>query len=65
MGRTGNGKTALATDEGRKLVGDHEHGWTADGRTHGYGDVDGVQQRFTVDHTGYVTGFVMIPGGKS
>ena len=43
---------------------DDGDGWTADGRTHGYGDVDGLQQRFTVDHTGYVTGFVMIPGGK-
>ena len=44
---------------------DDGDGWTADGRTHGYGDVEGLQQRFTVDNTGFVTGFVMIPGGKS
>lgn len=44
---------------------DDGDGWTADGRTHGYGDVKGLQQRFTVDNTGFVTGFVMIPGGKS
>lgn len=31
MGRTGNGKTTLATDQGRKLVGDHEFGWTTEG----------------------------------
>jgi len=31
MGRTGNGKTALATDPARRLVGDHEHGWTDQG----------------------------------
>ena len=28
-------------------------------------DVDGLQQRFTVDDTGCLTGFVMIPGGTS
>ena len=31
LGRTGNGKTILATDPDRKLVGDHEHGWSDKG----------------------------------
>lgn len=31
LGRTGNGKTALAAAPGRALVGDHEHLWTDDG----------------------------------
>jgi phosphoenolpyruvate carboxykinase (ATP) len=31
MGRTGNGKTALASDHSRRFVGDHEHLWTTDG----------------------------------
>jgi hypothetical protein len=40
-------------------------GWIAQGRTRGYGEVAGLQQRFSVDNTGFVTGFVMIPGGSS
>jgi len=31
LGRTGNGKTALASDPERTLIGDHEHGWSDDG----------------------------------
>lgn len=39
-------------------------GWVATGRTRGYGEVAGLQQRFTVDHTGALTGFVLVPGGS-
>ncbi len=31
LGRTGNGKTVLAADEGRRVVADHDCAWTADG----------------------------------
>lgn len=31
FGRTGNGKTALAADPARRLLGDHEHAWTEKG----------------------------------
>ncbi|MEW5735923.1 MAG: phosphoenolpyruvate carboxykinase (ATP) [Thermodesulfobacteriota bacterium] len=31
LGRRGTGKTSLATDRGRKFLGDHGHAWTKDG----------------------------------
>lgn len=31
MGRGGSGKTALAVDEQRPMIGDHIHGWTQEG----------------------------------
>ena len=31
LGRTGTGKTSLSSDPGRRLVGDHQHGWTDKG----------------------------------